>query len=102
MVVLDEEQAPIDVCINPVNNPPTLTGCKPQAMAKLAADHTKNMDVTHANNLNLSEPQKELVRWHNRLGHINFRTVQFLMRSGALAATQSLKNLHTRASIIMH
>ena len=27
-------------------------------------------------NMNLSEPQKELLRWHYRLGHLSFRRVQ--------------------------
>ena len=101
IVTLDEDSAPIDVHINPVNNLPTLTGYKSEAVVKLAEDYTKSMDTTHSSNLNLSEPQKELVRWHNRLGHMNFRTIQFLMRSGALASTQSLKNLHTRAAKLL-
>ena len=97
-IQLDPTLAPIDVFINPINNLPTLTGYHREAVTQFAANYSRSLDTTHANNTNLTEPQKELVRWHNRLGHVNFQTVQFLMRSGSLASTQSLKNLHTRAS----
>jgi hypothetical protein len=46
-------------------------------------------------NINLSKPQKELLRWHYRLGHLNFRTVQFIMRLGVLAHTRQQRQLHT-------
>jgi hypothetical protein len=39
----------------------------------------------HEANHNLSEPEKELLRWHYRLGHISFRKIQFLFRSGILS-----------------
>ena len=32
----------------------------------------------HETNHNLSEAEKELLRWHYRLGHIGFKKIQFL------------------------
>ena len=58
------------------------------------------MSSTHKNNFNLSEPHKELLRWHFRLGHIGMKTVQFILRTGALSSSDKQKRLHTRASNI--
>eukprot|EP00957_Ditylum_brightwellii_P141198 10757794-Ditylum_brightwellii.AAC.1 len=45
-----------------------------QAAVDLAAE--KNQDQTSA--------QKELLRWHQRLCHVSFPTIQWLARSGHL------------------
>ena len=36
------------------------------------------------NNKNLSVFQRELLRWHYRLGHVNFQTLQWIGRQGIL------------------
>ena len=46
-------------------------------------------------NMNLNEAQKELIRWHNRLGHISYKRIQGLMRSGILAHSEATRYLHT-------
>ena len=33
-------------------------------------------------NLNLSATEKELLKWHYRLGHLSFRRIQSLLRTG--------------------
>ena len=53
-----------------------------------------NLCVTDETNQNLSESQKELLRWHFRLGHLNFAAVQQLLRSSALGSS----SLQTAAS----
>lgn len=58
--------------------------------------------VTDEANQNLSEAQKELLRWHFRLGHVNFASIQLLLRSGALASSEGVKNLHRAASKCPH
>jgi hypothetical protein len=58
------------------------------------------LTTVNAKNYNLSEPQKELLCWHYRLGHLGFRKIQSLMRSGMLSHTQSTRSLHTAASKI--
>jgi hypothetical protein len=40
--------------------------------------------VTDDENQNLSQAQKEVLRWHFRLGHLGFRTIQMLLWSKAL------------------
>ena len=57
-----------------------------------------NLCVTDSNNQNLTEAQKELLRWHFRLGHLHFESIQLLLRSGALATSEGQKNLHRSAS----
>ncbi|GKY94961.1 hypothetical protein MPSEU_000460700 [Mayamaea pseudoterrestris] len=46
-------------------------------------------------NMNLSEADKEILRWHYKFGHIDYRKIQFLMRSGALAPTEGARRLHS-------
>ena len=47
---------------------------------EISADTTENMrpgakhpSLTVVNNINLTEPEKEMLRWHQRLGHISVR-----------------------------
>ena len=49
-------------------------------------------------NINLSEPQKELLCWHYHLRHLNFWKVQFIIRSGVLAHMKKQRQLHTTVS----
>ena len=49
---------------------------------------------------NLSEPEKELLRWHQRLGHIAFSKVRHLFRAGILSNTEAFFRLHHRAATI--
>jgi hypothetical protein len=51
------------------------------------------MDVRRQFN-NLTEAEKELSWWHFHLGHLSFHWIQFLMRSRALAASESARRLH--------
>ena len=50
--------------------------------------------------MNLKESEKELFHWHYRLGHLSFRKVQFLMRTGVLAHSEHTRRLHAAASRI--
>ena len=51
--------------------------------------------IIHHSNLNVSRAQKELLQWHHRLGHMGFKKIQFLMRTGVLANTEATQSLHT-------
>ena len=88
----------IDVFINPRNNLPTSTCYRKKAVHEAAASLGES--ITHHCNFNLSEPQKELLRWHQRLGHVSLKTVQFILRTGALAKSDSMRRLHSAASKI--
>ena len=70
----------------------------PHSLHELAVNFSENITTTHANNFNLSEPHKELLRWHYRLGHVGLRTIQFILRTGALAKTHAMQRLHKRAA----
>ena len=53
-----------------------------------------SVSTIHHSNLNLSPAQKELLQWHHRLGHMGFKKIQFLMRTGVLANTEATNSLH--------
>ena len=54
--------------------------------------------LTQPSNINLSEPEKELLRWHYRLGHIGMKRIQWLLRQGILATSERQRHLHAAAS----
>jgi hypothetical protein len=88
---------PVVARVNPNNNLPMSTcylysdvGSAPEALNAI-------ITTVSAENMNLSEAQKELVRWHNRLGHISYKRIQSLMRSGILAHSEATRHLHTAA-----
>jgi hypothetical protein len=46
-----------------------------------------NVCVTSVTNQNLSPSQKELLRWHFRLGHLNFTIIQQVLKGGWIGAS---------------
>ena len=64
--------------INPENNLPTTTTYRPDAIKEALLVLNTTISTVHKENVNLSDAEKELVRWHQRLGHIGFRRVQSL------------------------
>ena len=89
-------EQPIDIVINPINNLPTSTCMHKHSLQQLAINFAEHVTTTHQTNFNLSEPQKEILRWHYRLGHVGMRTVQFILRTGALAGTKASERLSCR------
>jgi hypothetical protein len=87
----DPMRGAITAYINPSNNLPISTAYRYNGI--LAAPMALSTTITnvHESNLNLTEPEKELLRWHECLGHASFAKVQLLMRSGVLASTRSQK-----------
>ena len=53
-----------------------------------------------SNNQNLSGAEKELLSWHEKLGHLAFSKIQFLMRSGVLASSEVARRLHRSAAAL--
>ena len=51
-----------------------------------------NACVIQERNQNLSPSQKELLKWHWKLGHLGFKRVQNLMKTGALGWHPTLKS----------
>jgi hypothetical protein len=85
---------------DPRTNLPTLTAysCKDLEYPMTQLCHA--VSTVQVSNHNLSESQKELLRWHQRLGHIAFRKAQHLLRTGVLSYTEASRKLHTAASKI--
>jgi hypothetical protein len=84
--------------VNPNNNLPTTTSYRYSDVHEAPeALNARITTVTSHENVNLSEAQKELVRWHNRFGHVGYKRVQGRMRSGTLAHSDATRRLHTAA-----
>jgi hypothetical protein len=56
------------------------------------------MQAVDEENRNLMESEKELLRWHQCLGHMAYARIRALMHFGALSFTQSKCNLHTKTA----
>ena len=98
----DPTRTPVKAFVNPINNIPECSAFQLGEVQKVAlALHTMTTSVD-PRNINLSEPEKELLRWHQRLGHLDFKKIQFLLRSGVLCLTPSKKALHTQAAKLTH
>ena len=68
--------------------------CKEMSDVPSTITNHHAIPVVSIHNLNLSEAEKELLRWHQRLGHLAFKKVQYLMRTGVLATSELTKHLH--------
>lgn len=86
--------------VNPQNSLPTSIGLHRDALSIGVCELSKAIDTTTAKNKNISEAEKELLRWHCRLGHVGICKVQNVMRTGALAHSESTRRLHKAASKI--
>jgi hypothetical protein len=93
----DDDRASVTVSINPSNNLPTSIGLREEALKVGVCELYNAINVTNTRNENLTEAEKELIRWHCRLGHIGIRRVQSLMRTGVLAHSESTRRLHSAA-----
>ena len=54
--------------------------------------------LTEGANFNLSDPEKELLRWHYQLGHVALTKVQWMFRQGYLGNTERERRLQGAAS----
>ena len=84
----DTRRGPVTARINPANNLPMPFAYSYQALQVGAKAITTTVSEVSRANENLSEPEKELLCWHYRLGHPNLRRVQFLLRSGVLSCSK--------------
>jgi hypothetical protein len=89
--------------VNPINNLPTTLTYNYGDTMEAAEGLSAVINVVNEANINLTSADKELLRWHHRLGHIGFKSVQFLMRTGVLShSAETPRSLHTTASKIIH
>ena len=96
----DPDRIPVIAIVDHRTDLPTCLTFLPKVLQP-AVIHLNNIIATvHKDNINLTDPEKELLRWHFRLGHLDFRRIQFLMRAGTLAHSGAARSLHTAASKI--
>eukprot|EP00978_Attheya_sp_CCMP212_P005272 scaffold11685_cov41-Attheya_sp.AAC.1 len=115
----DQLRFPVTVQVNPQTNLPTSImlrdGDHPRITPPLCLTYPAVVTTTptaatqptptdtqptavHSDNFNLSNPQKELLRWHTRLGHVGFKRIQYLLRTGVLGTSDAMRRLQTAAS----
>ena len=87
--------APVKVHIDPTNNLPTCMMICTKDAVQAIAGLSLTISIVSSSNVNLSEPQKELLWWHYHLGHLGFKKIQFIMQSGVLAHSKQTQHLHT-------
>ena len=93
----DGQRNAVVATINPNNNLPTSTGYSYGKVMEATNTLVNTVSTTAATNTNLGPADKELLRWHNRLGPIGMWKVQFLMRTGVLATSEATRRLHAAA-----
>jgi hypothetical protein len=107
---LSESTVTIKARIDPANNLQTLTNYSFNTFDVASAYKCTNFaqvpvdaalsSVSPPTNYNLSEAEKKLLSWHFRLGHISMRKVQFLMKTGFLATSESLWCLQSKSAAL--
>jgi hypothetical protein len=98
--VSDTPQRPVIAMVDPTNNLPTSQAYKCSDMNIPVEALNTTITTVCAENHNLTEPEKELLHWHYQLGHLSFRKIQALMRSGVLSHSLTSHSLNTSASKI--
>jgi hypothetical protein len=98
----DKARGQLIARVNPDNNLPTSDAHRSSDTPKAVAALNITLNTVHESNLNLTEAEKELLRWHHRLGHLSFRKIQFIMRTGVLSRSESHRSLHTAACRIVN
>ena len=88
----------VNVFNHPSTRLPTSSVYRAKDIDKPAATLCYAVSTVNESNFNLSEAQKELLRWHQKLGHLEFKKIQHLMRTGILSHTAGTRALHTAAS----
>jgi hypothetical protein len=83
---------------NQVNNLPTFYASLTQNTSTKDTIPTSMVCVTEDTNQNLSQSQKEFLCWHFRLGHLSFKEVPMVLRSGCVGFSP-LKKLPQSVSI---
>jgi hypothetical protein len=93
----NQSRNPVVARVNPTNNLPMTTSYLYSDVGSAPAALNAIVTTVSAENMNLRKAQKELVCWHNRLGHVGYKRIQGLMRSETLAHSEATCHLHTAA-----
>jgi hypothetical protein len=79
---------PLTIPIDSNSNLPSCLATRSSSVLTLGQQI--NLCVTDMANQNLSTAQKLLITWHFRFGHLNFKTVQWILRSGVFGKSNVL------------
>ena len=93
----DPTRGSIVAYINPTNNIPESVAYCYGNIGSVTDVMSGIITEVHGSNMNLTPAEKELLKWHQRLGHLGFKRIQSLMRSGVLSCSQASRALHTAA-----
>ena len=91
LVPLDKQSGLLKVVMHRMPAVKDAAICLGQTISKVRSEY-----------LNLSEGEKELLKWHYRLGHLSFRRIQTLLRTGVLSHNESARILHRTSCRIRH
>ena len=97
----DQSRTKVTVYNDPNTRLPTTVAYRYNDVVELNPALINIVSTVNSENHNLIESEKELLRWHYRLGHLSFKKIQHLMRTGVLSNTESGRSLHTAASKIV-
>ena len=75
----DHTKAKVIAYNHPNTRLPTTVGYKYNDVVELNPALVNIVSTVNAENHNLVESEKELLRWHYRLGHLSFKKIQHLM-----------------------
>jgi GAG-pre-integrase domain len=92
----------IEAHVDPIDNLPTTLMYVLDKTNQAVKDFANKTTTVSEANHNLSDPEKELLKWNQRLGHIDFCKVKFLFCTGILAYSDVSRQLHTAASKILN
>ena len=99
-----ETHPSITVPFNPVTNlltKPTFTAPAANQLSTTSAN-PPGPNLTILSNINLTYQEKEMLRWHQRLGHVSTLRIQWMMRQGLLSNTKQTRRLHSAAAKLTH
>ena len=98
----ENERRSIEVLMDPNSKLPVAMAYSSGVDQAISQAFNAAISAVSHQNMNLSPAQKELLRWHFRLGHLSQRKVQFLMRTGVLAHSESARRLQSASSKLQH
>ena len=74
------DKSPLMIPLDPGSYLPCCEGSLSRSISSVAS--SVNLCVTDEHNQNLTTSQKLLLMWHYRFAHLNFKAVQWILRSG--------------------
>jgi hypothetical protein len=98
----DPARGSVMAYVDPSNNLPSTVAYRYNDTEKGSKALSAAIATVDKENIILSESEKELLRWHQRLGHLGMRKIQFFMRSGVLAHSEKQRHLHTVACKVIN